>query len=60
MQSSTSILLQEIKDYCQQSGMAESTFGRHAINDGKLCARLRNGKGITLATAERVQAYMRA
>ncbi len=60
MQSSTSILLQEIRDYCQQSGMAESTFGRHAINDGKLCARLRNGKGITLATAERVQAYMRA
>jgi len=59
MQSSISSLMQEIQDYCQQSGIAESTFGRQAINDGKLCARLRNGKGITLATAARVQAFIR-
>ncbi|MCH7510501.1 MAG: hypothetical protein IIB68_11795 [Proteobacteria bacterium] len=59
MQSSTSSLMQEIQDYCQQAGIAESTFGRQAINDGKLCARLRSGKGITLATAERVQAFIR-
>ena len=51
--------MQEIQDYCQQAGIAESTFGRQAINDGKLCARLRSGKGITLATAERVQAFIR-
>ncbi len=59
MQSSTSSLMQEIQDYCRQAGIAESTFGRQAINDGKLCARLRSGKGITLATAERVQAFIR-
>ena len=59
MQSSTSSLMQEIQDYCQQAGIAESTFGRQAINDGKLCARLRSGKGITLATADRVQAFIR-
>lgn len=59
MQSSTSSLMQEIQDYCRQAGIAESTFGRQAINDGKLCARLRSGKGITLATAERVQTFIR-
>ncbi len=59
MQSATSSLMQEIQDYCRQAGIAESTFGRQAINDGKLCARLRSGKGITLATAERVQAFIR-
>ena len=36
-------LLQEIADYCRHSGLAESTFGRRAVNDGKLTARLRNG-----------------
>ena len=33
-------LLQEISDYCRQAGLAESTFGRRAVNDGKLTARL--------------------
>ncbi len=29
-------LLQEISDYCRRTGLAESTFGRRAVNDGKL------------------------
>jgi len=29
-------LLQEISDYCRQTGLAESTFGRRAVNDGKI------------------------
>ena len=29
-------LLIEIADYCRQTGLAESTFGRRAVNDGKL------------------------
>jgi len=58
MQTSTSALLREIQDFCQRSGIAESTFGRRAINDGKLCTRLRDGKGVTLATAARVQRYI--
>ena len=33
-------LLQEISDYCRQTGLAESTFGRRAVNDGKLASRL--------------------
>ncbi len=58
MQKATQALLHEIEDYCQSAGIAESTFGRHAINDGKLCARLRSGKNVTLGTAERVKSYI--
>ena len=58
MVGSSDQLLEEIETYCQQAGIAESTFGRHAINDGKLCSRLRAGKNVTLATAERVRTYI--
>ena len=54
----TEQLLQEIETYCRRAGIAESTFGRHAINDGKLCSRLRAGKNVTLTTAERVRTYI--
>ena len=53
-------LLQEISNYCRQSGLAESTFGRRAVNDGKLAARLRNGGRITTDTLDRIQAFMAA
>lgn len=58
MPTSTDALLKEIETYCQLAGVAESTFGRQAINDGKLCSRLRAGKNVTLATAERVRTYI--
>lgn len=58
MPGSTHSLLEEIEDYCRLTGIAESTFGRRAINDGKLCSRLRRGRTITLGTAERARAYM--
>src|SRR5580693_5317160 len=51
-------LLTEISDYCRQSWLAESTFGRRAVNDGKLAARLRNGGRITTETVERVRAFI--
>jgi hypothetical protein len=38
--------------------MAESTFGRRAVNDGKFVARLRDGARITPETLERVSTYM--
>jgi SAM-dependent methyltransferase len=53
-------LLQEISDYCRQTGLAESTFGRRAVNDGKLAARLRNGGRITTDTLERIHNFMAA
>ncbi len=51
-------LLQEISDFCRKTGLAESTFGRRAVNDGKLAARLRNGGRITTHTLDRVRAFM--
>jgi hypothetical protein len=38
--------------------MAESTFGRLAVNDGKLVNRLRFGGRVTIETVERVRSFM--
>ena len=51
-------LLTEISDYCRRTGLAESTFGRRAVNDGKLANRLRNGGRITTDTLERIRSFM--
>jgi hypothetical protein len=51
-------LLQEISDYCRQTGLAESTFGRRAVNDGKLTSRLRNGGRITTETLDRIRSFI--
>jgi hypothetical protein len=51
-------LLREITEYCRNTGVAESTFGRLVVNDGKFVNRLRDGGRITTATLERVRAFM--
>jgi len=51
-------LLQEISDYCRRTGLAESTFGRRAVNDGKLANRLRHGGRITTETLDRVRSFI--
>lgn len=51
-------LLSEISDYCRRAGLAETTFGRLAVNDGKLTSRLRDGGRITLDTLERVRGFI--
>src|SRR3954465_15247061 len=51
-------ILQEIADFCRQTGLAESTFGRRAVNDGKLASRLRNGGRITTDTLDRIRGFM--
>ena len=53
-------LLQEISDYCRQTGLAESTFGRRAVNDGKLASRLRHGGRITTETLDRIRSFMQS
>ena len=53
-------ILAQISEFCRNADMAESTFGRRAVNDGKLVARLREGKRITIDTLDRIQAYMAA
>jgi len=56
----TEALLREISDYCRRVGMAESTFGRLAVNDGKLVSRLRTGASVTIDTMERVRGFIGA
>src|SRR6201991_2090542 len=51
-------LLAEISEYCRDAGMAESTFGRRAVNDGKLVTRLREGKRITVDTLDRIKGFL--
>jgi hypothetical protein len=51
-------ILSQITDFCRQSDMAETTFGRRSVNDGKLVHRLREGKRITIDTLDRIQAYI--
>jgi hypothetical protein len=53
-------LLQEISEYCRHTGLAESTFGRRAVNDGKLASRLRHGGRITTETLDRIRSFMSA
>jgi len=51
-------LLDSIAEFCRRSGIAESTFGRRAVNDGKFVARLRDGARITPETLERVSSFL--
>ena len=53
-----SSLLDSISAFCRASGIAESTFGRRAVNDGKFVARLRDGARITPETLERVASFL--
>src|SRR3989304_7256642 len=56
MQAET--LLRDITEYCRRTGVAEATFGRLGVNDGKFVNRLRDGGKITTTTYERVRSFM--
>ena len=51
-------LLGSIAEFCRHTGMAESTFGRRAVNDGKFVSRLRDGSRVTPETLQRVNQFM--
>jgi SAM-dependent methyltransferase len=51
-------LLDSISEFCRRAEMAETTFGRQAVNDGKFVARLRDGGRITAETLERITKFM--
>ena len=51
-------LLDAISSFCRRERIAESTFGRHAVNDGKFVSRLRDGARITPETLQRVNTFM--
>jgi len=58
MQHAGGTLLGSISDFCRRTGMAESTFGRRAVNDGKFVARLRDGARVTPETLNRVNDFI--
>ncbi len=51
-------LVKEVREFCDRYGIAESTFGRHAVNDGKLVNRIANGSWIEEETSRRMQEFM--
>lgn len=51
-------LLEDIAGYLERTGMAKTTFGRLAVNDGKFVDRLRAGGGVTTTTMDRVRAFI--
>ncbi|MEE9299869.1 MAG: hypothetical protein V3V17_01945 [Alphaproteobacteria bacterium] len=51
-------LIRDIERFCHDGGVAESTFGRRAVNDGKLLSRLRSDRGVTTRTIARVRAFL--
>lgn len=53
-------LISEIDAFCKEHEMARSTFGRYAVGDGKLYARLMAGGTVTLATADRIRSFIAA
>ena len=53
-------LLHRIEEYCRTVGIAESTFGKKSVNDGKFVGRLRDGKRVTTTTVGRVQEFLTA
>ena len=53
-------LIHAIEKFCADTGMAETTFGRKAVNDGKFVGRLRDGGRVWPETVDRVSEYMAA
>ena len=51
-------LLTAVIEFCQKYKMAESTFGRKAVNDGKFVSRLRTGARVTPETFEKVKKFI--
>ncbi|NKB29205.1 MAG: hypothetical protein GKR99_17275 [Rhodobacteraceae bacterium] len=57
-QSDPRSLVKAIDAFCEKFGIAQSTFGRLAVNDGKLVGRINKGSWISPATQARVEKFM--
>lgn len=52
-------LVDSIRTFCAAHGIAESTFGRLAVNDGKFVNRIAGGSRIETGTATRAYDFMK-
>ncbi len=53
-------LLREIRTFCAETGMAETTFGQKAVHAWSLVQRLEDGRSIELKTVDRIRAFIAA
>ena len=53
-------IIESIERHCATRGVAETTFGKKVVNDGKLLSRLRGGKSISIDTYNRIMAEIEA
>ena len=51
-------LLSDIQTFLNRYGMAESTFGRAAVNDWKLVSSLRSGRRVWPETEAKIRQFM--
>jgi hypothetical protein len=51
-------LLADIEAFIASTGMAPSTLGRKAVNDGKAVSRLQQGKRMWPDTEDKLRSYM--
>lgn len=51
-------LLDQIEQACRRLKIAQTTFGRQAVNDGKFVNRLQQGGRVTIQTVERVHKFI--
>ncbi len=52
--------LADIAEYCRRNDVAESAFGRQALNDPNFVSDVKNGRSPTNALMERVYKFMRS
>lgn len=51
-------ILNQIEAFCARHGMGVTTFGRSVIGDPNLVGNLRNGRSLTLKTANAIVSFM--
>ncbi len=56
--SEAEVLLAQIEEACRRLNIAQTTFGRQAVNDGKLVSRLQQGGRVTIQTVNRVHRFI--
>ena len=59
MSSTRDQLLTDIKAFLERTDVTPTDFGIKSIGDPNLMRRLRNGKDVTLCTADRIRSFMR-
>lgn len=51
-------LIKQIEDHCSAVKMSVTSFGKYAVNDGKLVDRLRRGNTIELLTLNKITSFI--